>query len=81
MLFLLLPPDKFFKGRDTVAVSAWEELFKFPLCNWLCRRITTKYLLGLPGVKKVLIISRCLTVETIKRRRWSQLVLPQKLFN
>jgi hypothetical protein len=81
LLFLLLPPNKLFKGRHTTAVPALEELFKLKVAKWLCRRIMTKCFLGLLGAEKLLIISRCLSVKTIKGRGWSQLVLPQKLLN
>jgi hypothetical protein len=69
LLFFLLPLNKLFKGRDTMAVPALEELLKFPLVKWLCRSSTTKCLLWLLGIKKVLLIPRCLTVKTIKGRR------------
>jgi hypothetical protein len=79
--FFLLPMNKLIKGRDTMAVPALEELLKFLLVKWLCRSITIKCLLWLLGIKRVLLIPRCLMVKTIKGRRWSQMVLPQKLLN
>jgi hypothetical protein len=81
LLFFLLPMNKLFKGRDTMAVPALEEFLKFLPVKWLCRSIMTKCLLWLLGIRKVLLIPRCLTVKTIKGRRWSQMVLPQKLLN